>query len=1118
MTSKQPHSPTPLTVYKASAGSGKTFTLAVEYISLLAANPESYRNILAVTFTNKATEEMKQRILSQLYGLAQNPVLKESEDYLNKIQKKTGLEESVIQDHARRALHYLINDYTYFHVETIDSFFQRVLRNLARELELTPNLRLELNDKDVESMAIDQMIESLKHDHAIFQSIMDYIYENMDNDKSWNVITKMKEFGTKIFSDFYKDKIGVLNKLIYKGLDKNMTEAEKEKKWNKYFEDYASLLKDKYNKAVQYAKNRGKGFFELLSNYGMEEKDIKGGEKKGINLYFKKLKQGQYSDEVLGTGNTIQECQESTDKWLTKTNIKNVNYYNAIENHLRPYLIDTENNRKQMVVEALSAELTLRHLHDLKLLMYVEREVRQLNDDANRFLLSDTQHLLKSFIQDSDTPFIYEKIGGQLSHIMIDEFQDTSRIQWGNFKVLLEDCMDRNDLEPTHSLIVGDVKQSIYRWRNGDWRLLNNIQKELGSRQGMIKEESLDTNFRSCGRVIKFNNCFFSEVVKKEVEQLETVVGKESEQLEKAYFDVEQHLNPQKQELSDKGYVRIALMKDKKDKEFILQDMGSRIRLLVQQGAKQSDIAILIRENKNIPVIAEWFMNNMPEIQIVSDQAFRLKSSMAVNTIILALRYLYEDTDMLSLAMLTNTWNQHICKKSITSSELFCRRTHFSSYLPDGFLEKKDDLLSLPLITLIEHICEIFHLFDLEGESPYLCAFFDFVSKFMTESNNGIGSLLELWDESLNQKTIQSETANGVRLVSIHKSKGLEFEHVFIPFCDWSTNYPNETIWCEPTKAPFDHLPIAPIDYSSRMIGSIYKPNYQEEYMQTAVDHMNMLYVAFTRAKSSLVVYARGAQKGRRSAVIASVLEGLKNHKDMGDAKYSDLQKDSEANEMMVFEYGDIYIKEEKLHSEKSQNVFLQQVETIPVQMRSYKQKVNFLQSNDSKRYVIHDEETEERVKQYILRGNIVHNVLSKIKTTKDIPNVLKELENDGVIYSEDVNRDELTRMILRNLEHPIARDWFSEKWQLFTECNILQMEDGVVKQHRPDRVMTDGHQTIVVDYKTGRMNESTRDKYTNQVKRYVQLLENMGMPDVKGYLWYLGDNIIWDIQNQTAV
>lgn len=1124
MAKTQPLPPTPLTVYKASAGSGKTFTLAVEYISLLAANPESYRNILAVTFTNKATEEMKQRILSQLYGLAQDHVLKESEDYMDKIRKKTGLDDSVIQNHARKALHYLINDYTHFHVETIDSFFQRVLRNLARELELTPNLRLELNDGDVESMAIDQMVESLKHDDAIFKSIMHYIYENMDNDKSWNVINQMKKFGLQIFKDQYKEKSEEFYDMIFNDGDDKLSEAEREKKWNKYFDDFDNLLKSKITKAKLYVKSRGEEYIKLRDSFRIEPKDIKQGDR-GVNLYFEKLKKEIYTNDVLTK--TVQDCLDSADNWVTKTNKKASQIIDVVRSHLLPYLIDTEKNRKKLAKEAYSAELTRRHLHDLRLLTFVEREVRRLNDDANRFLLSDTQHLLKSFIDGNDAPFIYEKIGSQLSHIMIDEFQDTSKIQWGNFKVLLEDCMDRNDdKNPTRSLIVGDVKQSIYRWRNGDWRLLNDIKKQLGNRQKMIQEEPLDTNYRSCGRVIRFNNNFFHEVVDNEVRQLENAIGKlQSEQLKKAYNDVEQKM-PDKSKLSDKGYVRIVLLKNKKDKkneneksdnDYILEDIAKQMQSLILLGARQSDMAILIRKNDDIPIIAEWFMRNMPDIHIVSDQAFRLESSLAVNTIILALRYLYEDTDLLSLAMLTNTWNQYIHRNGHTPSELFCGTDPFSASLPEEFMEKKDDLLSLPLITLIERLCEIFHLFELDGESPYLCTFFDLVSKFMTESSNSIGSLLELWDESLFKKSVLSETADGVRLVSIHKSKGLEFEHVFIPFCDWKIEHPN-TIWCEPKQTPFDKLPIIPISCSSKLVGSIYEPNYQEEYLQTIVDNLNLLYVAFTRAKNSLFVYTRGAQKGRRSAAISSVLKELLNHEDMTDATYQDLQNDSSVREMMTLEYGELYVKDEKGNKDESENVFLQQEHPKQVQMRSYKQMVNFIQSNDSQRYITNDEETEERVKQYILRGNIIHNVLSKIKTADDIPNVLKELENDGVIYSEEISREELARMIQRNLEHPMAQEWFSGKWELFTECNILQMEDGVVKQHRPDRVMTDGRKTIVVDYKTGRDKESTREKYVNQVRRYVSLLEEMGMPDVKGYLWYLGDNIILDTYNQSIV
>ena len=467
---------TPLTVYKASAGSGKTFTLAVNYIKILLRNPHSYRNILAVTFTNKATEEMKLRILSQLYGIWK--LLPSSKGYLDKVTGELGITPEYASQQAGLALSNLLHNYNYFRVETIDTFFQAVLRNLARELDLTANLHVGLNDSQVEQQAVDKLIEELSPNSKVLKWIMEYIQQNIADDKSWNVIGQIKRFGENIFKDVYKSNRKQLSALM----------ANEE-----LFDSYVKTIRALGKEAEQKLIGIGERFDELLEENQLSVDDF-GYKEKGVCGYFIKLKNGQVEDDKLLTKRVL-DALEDPNAWVGKKEQNGDGHaLTVVKNVLFDYLNDSEKLRKEQAKHLKSAKLTLRHLDQLRLLDKIETQVRELNDQSNRFLLSDTQTLLHALIHDSDTPFIFEKIGTQLEHIMIDEFQDTSTVQWANFKVLLQECMSHNQ---SQSLIVGDVKQSIYRWRSGDWRLLNEIEKQFAGSPHAFKIERMTTNYRS---------------------------------------------------------------------------------------------------------------------------------------------------------------------------------------------------------------------------------------------------------------------------------------------------------------------------------------------------------------------------------------------------------------------------------------------------------------------------------------------------------------------------------------------------------------------------------------------------------------------------------------------
>ena len=1069
----------PLTVYKASAGSGKTFALAIHYIKLVVNNPQAYRNILAVTFTNKATEEMKTRILSQLYGIWKQ--LPDSEGYMNEVCKALNATPGYVSERAGMALNLLLHNYNHFRVMTIDTFFQSVLRNLARELDLTANLRIGLNDSQVEELAVDEMIADLKTTDVVLQWILKYIMENISDDRSWNVIGQIKKFGKTIFHDYYRD--------ISKQLDEQLQRED-------FFEAYQRTLREVRDAARERMLNIAESFFGTLEEEGLTADDL-ANKRRGIASFFQKLKDGTFDESI--ENQTVANCLEDSAKWYAKTHPRRELIHALADGPLGDILRYAVEERPRQWRLYQSATLTLRHLNQVRLLSSIEKKVRELNDEANRFLLSDTQKLLGSLISDSDSPFIFEKIGTQLEHIMIDEFQDTSTIQWRNFHVLLAEAMSH---EHTSNLIVGDVKQSIYRWRSGDWRLLNGIENQFSEQQ--IETRNLQTNYRSQRRVIAFNNAFFRHAAQLEYLAQQELSPLEAEQLKKAYADVEQ-LIPDKRE--DAGLVDIRLLPAADYEESVLQLTSDIVTSLMAQNVSQRSIAILVRNNASIPVIARHFLATMPGVSIVSDEAFRLDASSAVCLIVSALRLLVHPDDQLTKAAIVKTWQQDILHRAASDNELLLADNNLDALLPPDYIEAFTALRSLPLYELCERLYAIFRLSEIEGQGAYLCAFYDQLTDFISDNTSDIDTFLHEWDDNLHTKTIQSDETNGIRLISIHKSKGLEFAHVICPFCDWPLEHTGNVLWCTPTEEPFSDLPIAPIDYSQKhMMGTIYEPDYLQEHLQTTVDNLNLLYVAFTRACESLYVIGRRGAKGSRSALIEQALPLVAN-----DLQSSILEGLNDDAACLRFSYG-AHVIPSAVEGSPSlfDNPFLQKASSIHVPVETFASKATFKQSNRSRAFTeASDEDDDAKRRNYIQTGSILHEVFSTIRTADDIPDALERLQFEGVLYDEQTTPERITSLIRKRLEDPRVADWFSPRWTLFNECTILSIDDdGQVRERRPDRVMTDGQQWIVVDFKFG----APKPEYVAQVQEYMQLLASMGHQNIHGYLWFVYSNKIEEI------
>lgn len=1080
-----------LTIYKASAGSGKTFTLSVEYIKLLIKDPQSYRSTLAVTFTNKATEEMKLRILSQLYGIWK--LLPDSKSYIDKIKEDLDVTEEYMSERAGIALHNIVHNYSYFRIETIDSFFQSVLRNLARELDLTANLRIELNDYQIERNAVDELINSLDENSELLTWIMEYIRENMDDDKDWNVIGNIKRFGENIFREYYKTNSKKLNeRLLEEG----------------FFKQYTTKLRQIRNEAEVEMQNEAAQFFDALNHNGIEIDDLNNG-KNGPAGYFIKIKKGIYNNTIVNKRlqKVLDEGSESS--WVKQKSSKETQdiVRELANSTLTPLVHHAEDVRQKNWYIYGSAVLTLRHLNQLRLLNSIENKVRMMNVEQNRFLLSDTHTLLHSLIRNTDSPFIFEKIGNYLENIMIDEFQDTSTVQWQNFKVLLEECMSHG--EQQGNLIVGDVKQSIYRWRSGDWRMLNNIEREFPYLNSMLNVCSLDTNYRSSRRVITFNNAFFKRASELEYadQKSSTPDTSSPEQLKKAYSDVAQKVPSFR---DNHGYVSINLLPNEDYRQQALQKTAEAVSLLLDSGANYSDIAILVRSNDIIQLIAEFFANELPDVKIVSDEAFRLDSSVSVNIIVNAMLWLTHPDNILAKAYIAKAYQTYVLKKSEQeTNKLLATAEGIDSALPCALIDKRDDLLTMPIFELAEQIYTLFNIGNIKGEDAYLYAFYDALTDFIANNTVDIDSFVEEWNDSIAEKTIQASAIDGIRIITIHQSKGLEFEHVVIPFCDWTLEKGN-TIWCTPQVEPYNELPLIPVDFSaSQMKGTIYEFDYNEEHLQNCVDNLNLLYVAFTRAASSLFVIAQRGTPSSRSYIVEQAITDIKLEGSSLDGDPSDKKAE------LLFSYGELEIVETKA-KKKSDNIFTPEVENMNVDMATFSNKVEFKQSNKSRDFVADDDENtdddDRKQLSYIKTGKILHYLFSTINTTDDIDTSLAQLEMDGLIEESGTNIKRLRDMLHKRFSNRQVADWFSSRWTIFNECTILDYDAATdtVREHRPDRVMKDEKtgEVVIVDFKFG----SPRPEYVEQVNRYKALTQNMGYPNVKGYLWFVYSNRIEEV------
>lgn len=1048
-----------LLIYKASAGSGKTYRLAAEYIKLILNRPDSYKNILAVTFTNKATGEMKERIMNNLYALSLNatPIAK-------MLTEETGMGEKEIAKRAKKALELILHDYSHFHIETIDSFFQSLLKNLARELGIGSGFNIELNNNAVIDEAVKNIIANCDRNEELRNWITNYVYECIDDEnRSWDIRFSLNSFGKNIFNEKFKSNEYEIHKIL--GSDKNFIK--------KFKTEISKKIKDLKEELV----NLAMPFFRILDNNALLISDCAYGDK-GAAGYFAKIKNGETSSEKLLT-KRVSEVIENPKKWGKKIP-------SEIASELSSLIAKTEEKRKPLSVNIHTFQLANKHINALGLLIDITDEVKRITSENNKFLLSDTGPLLSSMVKDEDASFIFEKAGNEFSHILFDEFQDTSSMQWDTFKPLLHESLSRGN----GSLIVGDEKQSIYRWRNSDWKILGNINEQIAPFKS--KENILEYNWRSEKNIVEFNNKFFKDVLSLAKERLKS----NTDDFLSAYRSIEQ--KPVKKE--NKGYIECNFLSSDKTKEIeegeeavsysekVLKYLLEKVEYLQRSGIKPDDIAIIIRENKHIPEIAQYFSENKTDsslcYDVISDEAFMLSSSKALQLLIMALCYLNKE-DAVTTADIVYTYQNDILKND-TAKKILYEKTP-DKYLPDEFTKEKNKLKHLPLNELIEELFRIFKLKEIKGQTSFINYFIDGVIDFLKSNAPDIPAFLTYWEETLSTKKVPAGAGiNGIRILSIHKSKGLEYHTVIIPFCDWKLfGKKGEPIWCKTKTELLSKIPVLPINYSEIMNESMFHDEYQNEVQQALIDNINLLYVAFTRACKNLIIFCEGKKENSKKEItsVNNILSTI-----LGD--------EQECYKYGIFEEETVEIQEDIKEDGIS---LIRKGNDLNLSFNNFQSRTKFRQSTKAMEFA-----GSIPVNNYIERGKLMHNLFSRINSVDDIKKKVFKAYEDTLITREEIGL--LEKEITEALTSEDAKDWYSGKYKLYNECTILcRNKKGEITTRRPDRVMIGNGIVKIVDFKFGR----PAAKYKYQVRDYIALMLEMGYKNIEGYIWYVDDRKI---------
>jgi ATP-dependent exoDNAse (exonuclease V) beta subunit len=1050
-------------IYDASAGSGKTYTLVKEYLKiiLVSKKPDAYRNILAITFTNKAVHEMKSRVLESLSQFSKENPSEKALQLMQDISSDTGLSLNAITEKAKSIIKNLIHNYAAFDISTIDKFTHKVIRAFAHDLNLPITFEVSLDTEILLTEAVDAIIAEAGNDEELTKLLVDFTMEKTDDDKSWDISREIMETGKLILNENNREEITHFDK-------KKITDFIVIK--NKLTE----LTKELETACVDLANDA----LLLIENNGIDTNSFPYGTfPKHLNFF--REKDSRANNHRFREFDDIKIKKDAKDK--------------AIIESIIPTLLEILDSIYIKIEKLLFYKAFLKNITPLSLLNTLSNKLTEIQKEQGILSITEFNKLIHDQIQNQPAPFIYERLGEKYKHFFIDEFQDTSEMQWQNLIPLIDNATSSEDLlgERGSLLIVGDPKQSIYRWRGGKAEQFIELSKDINPFNNPQKELfSLKTNWRSYSKIIEFNNQFFGFIA--------------NEFAHNDYKDLYKNHTYQEENNKKGGYVNISFLpkSEKADYgeeenpakvEMYLLATLDRIQKVKANGFSYKDIAILTRKKDNGIAIANYLTQH--GIPILSSESLLIGSSSEVQCIIAVLYYLKNNNDRESKAnflyYIASNRDQRPngtklnCQQKLAIHDFIAlgmeqnSETDFEQWLASfdihfSFKNTRKKSLYEATESIISKIIPI------EKRNAYVQFFLDIVLEQDIKKQAGISDFLLYWDANSSKLSIPSpEGKEAVRIMTIHTSKGLEFPVVIFPFAeeDYSKG-PREKIWLNADEEQVG-LPKVLVDKNNNVsgYGEAASLIYQQKKQEELLDDINILYVAMTRAEEQLYIIS-GIVSRNKDGILPSNTASF-------FIKF--LEEKNQFNEgKLEYEFGSA----EKLsETEESKD----ETEIIP-QLTT---KLNMKNIKIAQRESLMWNTKQQKAIEY---GNILHEILSFIKTKDDIDLALTKAIENGLIVSSQ--KEDVLKTIYEIVNHQDLSLFFSNEHKILNEKTIIQKEGNLVI---PDRmVLTKLNEIYLLDYKTG----THQTKYQLQLENYQNAIEKMGFKVTKKALVYIGDTL----------
>jgi len=1068
--------PQPLKILQASAGSGKTFSLTAHYLTLLLSGETKYREILAVTFTNKATEEMKSRIMEVLKGFATGE--EAVKDYRELVLKAhPDLDAATLKEKSERIYKRILHDYSRFSVSTIDGFVQKVIRGFAFELGLDSGYALEMNFDKVKNDLADRLDQQLDTNPNLLKWIIDLALDRISNNISWNYRTELTDLAGEIFKERYQP------------FDQAMQTLGQENDLNELFGSYGKETKTQISAFESMVSQLSEKAMELFESSGHNPDHLKGKSRSPLNN-LKKIAAGDL-DKVDSLTKLIDEPEE----WFKPGS--DTSLYES----LNPIIRELNTSYADQLPEYILAQAFNKNLYYLRLMQEMAVLLKAYREESGNLLISDAQNLLKGITgEDDDNPaFIWEKTGNRYRHFLFDEFQDTSANQWGNFKPLLKNAMAEASGQLIDHLIVGDVKQSIYRWRNGDWNILHQqAKKDIGSTY--VLDSNLEENYRSTENIITFNNMLFKALpILMQQNINETVNGQAAnlpltqwwaaqgfdQIMTSVYAEVAQKVTPRTPlgGAIDFNVLKTdpngtALNKTTFKTEALRKMVETLNRLLViEKRYHPGDACVLVRSNAEAVAVVDALMEN--NISVISGEALLIENNISIKILIDTLKImagLSENTALYKANCISLYAQLH--GKTASPAHLFDLKKKnledLAELLPENLCSQWRSWMQQPLPELLEKLIAAYGLNETSQAShlPYLFAIRDLAGNIGRQGEKGITSFLKYWEEEGSRKTLpSSESTDAVQVITIHKSKGLAFKVVMIPFCNWDINGKINTIfWVPAADTPYHQLQRIPLKYNSSLGQSSVAISYYEELLYNNMDALNMLYVATTRTKEYLYITSLG-KKADSISTIGDLLIRI--------------------FEDQLSETGQFLVDEEVVKKITDHHTEVTRPELINLVTYPTSNRLSAVFNSNLKRRELDMLGNNSAGRE----GSILHEVLARAEDIEQLDFVLSQLLNEGFFREEELKN--LKMQAINVLQHQELQDLLKNSRQSISEKSII---DRSGKSYRPDKVLFTEKEVIVIDYKFT-IKESPA--HIKQVHGYRALMQEMGYPKVITYLFY---------------